>query len=91
MLTITSRSLLTFRRSSRGYAASLFRSLRARLIIGAAIRIAIGVYASGIFIAELFRSQRVRFQGEAWDGDRSRSSLICTAGKSSSPTLSGAD
>ena len=36
-------------------AASLFRSLRARLIIGAVIWIAIGVYASGIFIAELFR------------------------------------
>jgi signal transduction histidine kinase len=35
--------------------ASLFRSLRARLIIGAAIWIAIGVYAAGIFIAELFR------------------------------------
>ena len=34
---------------------SLFRSLRARLIIGAAIWIAIGVYASGIFIGELFR------------------------------------
>jgi hypothetical protein len=34
---------------------SLFRSLRARLIIGAAIWIAVGVYAAGIFIAELFR------------------------------------
>jgi signal transduction histidine kinase len=31
------------------------RSLRARLIIGAAIWIAIGVYAAGIFIAALFR------------------------------------
>ena len=29
-----------------------FRSLRARLIIGAAIWIAIGIYAAGIFIAE---------------------------------------
>ena len=34
---------------------SFFRSLRARLIIGAAIWIAIGIYAAGIFIAELFR------------------------------------
>ena len=35
--------------------ASFSRSLRARLIIGAAIWIAIGVYAAGIFIAALFR------------------------------------
>ena len=35
--------------------ASFFRSLRARLIIGAAIWIAIGTYTAGIFIAELFR------------------------------------
>jgi signal transduction histidine kinase len=34
---------------------SFLRSLRARLIIGAAIWIAIGVYAAGIFIAALFR------------------------------------
>jgi signal transduction histidine kinase len=34
---------------------SFVRSLRARLIIGAAIWIAIGVYAAGIFIAALFR------------------------------------
>jgi signal transduction histidine kinase len=34
---------------------SFARSLRARLIIGAAIWIAIGVYAAGIFIAALFR------------------------------------
>jgi signal transduction histidine kinase len=34
---------------------AFFRSLRARLIIGAAIWIAIGVYAAGIFIAALFR------------------------------------
>jgi signal transduction histidine kinase len=34
---------------------SLFRSLRARLIMGAAIGIAIGIYAAGIFIGELFR------------------------------------
>ncbi|HEY7300206.1 MAG TPA: HAMP domain-containing sensor histidine kinase [Xanthobacteraceae bacterium] len=32
-----------------------FRSLRARLIIAAAIGIAIGIYAAGIFIDELFR------------------------------------
>ena len=35
--------------------ASFFKSLRARLIVGAAVGIAIGVYAAGIFIAELFR------------------------------------
>jgi len=34
---------------------SFLRSLRARLIIGAVIWIAIGVYAAGIFIAALFR------------------------------------
>ena len=34
---------------------AFLRSLRARLIIGAAIWIAIGVYAAGIFIAALFR------------------------------------
>src|SRR5258708_9469885 len=34
---------------------SFLRSLRARLIIGGAIWIAIGVYAAGIFIAALFR------------------------------------
>jgi signal transduction histidine kinase len=34
---------------------SFLHSLRARLIIGAAIWIAIGVYAAGIFIAALFR------------------------------------
>jgi signal transduction histidine kinase len=34
---------------------SFLRSLRARLIIGAAIWISVGVYAAGIFIAELFR------------------------------------
>jgi signal transduction histidine kinase len=34
---------------------SFLQSLRARLIIGAAIWICIGVYAAGIFIAELFR------------------------------------
>lgn len=33
----------------------LFRSLRARLVIGAAIWISIGIYAAGIFITELFR------------------------------------
>jgi signal transduction histidine kinase len=33
----------------------LLKSLRARLVIGAAIWISIGVYAAGIFIAELFR------------------------------------
>ena len=31
------------------------KSLRARLVIGAAIWISVGVYAAGIFIAELFR------------------------------------
>jgi hypothetical protein len=34
---------------------SLLRSIRARLVIGAAIWICIGVYAAGIFITELFR------------------------------------
>jgi signal transduction histidine kinase len=34
---------------------SLLKSLRARLVIGAAIWISVGVYAAGIFIAELFR------------------------------------
>jgi signal transduction histidine kinase len=34
---------------------SILKSLRARLIIGAAVWIAIGIYAAGIFIAELFR------------------------------------
>jgi signal transduction histidine kinase len=34
---------------------SFLKSLRTRLIIGAAIWICIGVYAAGIFIAELFR------------------------------------
>ena len=34
---------------------SIFKSLRARLIIGAVVWIAIGIYAAGIFIAELFR------------------------------------
>jgi signal transduction histidine kinase len=33
----------------------LLKSLRARLVIGAAIWISIGVYAAGIFITELFR------------------------------------
>jgi signal transduction histidine kinase len=33
----------------------LIKSLRARLVIGAAIWISIGVYAAGIFITELFR------------------------------------
>jgi signal transduction histidine kinase len=34
---------------------SLLKSLRTRLVIGAAIWISVGVYAAGIFIAELFR------------------------------------
>ena len=34
---------------------SFLKSLRARLVIGAAIWICVGVYAAGIFVAELFR------------------------------------
>ena len=44
---------------------SFLRSLRARLIIGAAIWIAIGVYAAGIFIAALFR----QFATDTVDGE----------------------
>jgi signal transduction histidine kinase len=44
---------------------SFLRSLRARLIIGAAIWIAIGVSAAGIFIAALFR----QFANDLMDGE----------------------
>lgn len=40
--------------------AKLFQSLRARLILGAAIWIAIGVTAAGIFIAALFREYAIQ-------------------------------